>query len=76
MRYEEHGDLNKSVIIITMDIVDMCDLIMICFISSLKDFLEKNDSTSESMVWEFLVDLTLVSTAWYIVCIFTCIHLY
>ena len=25
MRYEEHGDLNKSVIIITMDIVDMCD---------------------------------------------------
>lgn len=26
---------------------------------SLKDFLEKNDSTIESVVWEFLVDLTL-----------------
>ncbi|KAL9978966.1 hypothetical protein ACROYT_G016552 [Oculina patagonica] len=29
---------------------------------SLKDYLEKSDSTSESVVWEFLVDLTLVST--------------
>lgn len=26
---------------------------------SLKDYLEKNDSTSESVVWEFLVDLSL-----------------
>ena len=35
---------------------------MMCFSFSLKDYLEKNDSTSESVVWEFLVDLTMVST--------------
>ena len=34
---------------------------MIYFSFSLKDYLEKNDSTSESVVWEFLVDLSLVS---------------
>lgn len=28
---------------------------------SLKDYLENNDSASESVVWEFLVDLSLVS---------------
>ena len=34
---------------------------MIYFSFSLKDYLEKNDSASESVVWEFLVDLSLVS---------------
>ena len=36
-------------------------MVMIYFSFSLKDYLEKNDSTSESVVWEFLVDLSLVS---------------
>ena len=36
-------------------------VVMIYFSFSLKDYLEKNDSTSESVVWEFLVDLSLVS---------------
>jgi len=36
-------------------------MIMIHLSSSLKDYLEKNDSASESVVWEFLVDLSLVS---------------
>ena len=31
------------------------------FSPSLKDYLEKTDSTCESVVWEFLIDLTLVS---------------
>ena len=39
---------------------DTC-MIMIHLSSSLKDYLEKNDSASESVVWEFLVDLSLVS---------------
>lgn len=29
---------------------------------SLKDYLENDDSASETVVWEFLVDLSLVST--------------
>ena len=36
-------------------------VVLIYFSFSLKDYLEKNDSTSESVVWEFLVDLSLVS---------------
>ena len=28
---------------------------------SLKDYLENSDSASETVVWEFLVDLSLVS---------------
>ena len=36
-------------------------MVIIYFSFSLKDYLEKNDSTSESVVWEFLVDLSLVS---------------
>ena len=36
-------------------------MVTIYFSFSLKDYLEKNDSTSESVVWEFLVDLSLVS---------------
>ena len=35
-------------------------MMVIYFSFSLKDYLEKNDSTSESVVWEFLVDLSLV----------------
>ena len=37
------------------------NLQLICLSFSLKDYLEKNESTSESVVWEFLVDLTMVS---------------
>lgn len=37
-------------------------LIIIRFFFSLKDYLENNDSASETVVWEFLVDLSLVST--------------
>ena len=36
-------------------------MIMVHLFFSLKDYLEKNDSTSEFVVWEFLVDLSLVS---------------
>ena len=39
-----------------------CQLIIIWFFFSLKDYLENNDSASETLVWEFLVDLSLVST--------------
>lgn len=35
-------------------------MMMTYFSFSLKDYLEKNDSTSETVVWEFLVDLSLV----------------
>ena len=35
-------------------------MMMIYFSFSLKDYLEKSDSTSETVVWEFLVDLSLV----------------
>ena len=41
--------------------VEMTDAVIYFPSDSLSDYLEKNDSTSESVVWEFLLDLSLVS---------------
>ena len=54
--YKGHVKYNGA-ILLYMFVVVVDTIIYSC---SLKEYLEKNDSTSESVVWEFLVDLCLV----------------